>query len=323
MSATNYKTFCLHVSTTITLIMVVALVVTTKLPQSPAKRPFPPIREGRGSKTYYVKRSDQWEPVPHHVVAEAQPWTNENVGNGVGSTVVRRRTWEWTEVFAFVPNGIRSCQKLFSNDKYLVEPFLKVYSKFEAEVKKYDWVEGNSALRIEQYLTYIKLAESPFVRTVCETGFNAGHSTLAWLEANPRTRVYSFDIGEHQYARPMAEYLSKRYPGRLNVTWGDSTHTLPTFHFQHPDVKCDLLIVDGGHTNAICQADFDIFYKMANVENVVVLDNYPDSRLKWMTDLGNVWERAKRRGELFEIFSCSFEPADPHGFSVGRFKVGP
>ena len=304
--------------------MTTVLILTTSLSQSTStKFVGRPITANDEFKPNHVIRDDQWAPRANHVVTNVVRSTNENAGNGVGRPEVAKRTWEWTEVFAFVPNGIRSCQKLFENEKYLVEPFSLAYEKFEAEVKKIPWVEGNSAKRIEQYLTYIKLAEAPFVRTICETGFNAGHSALAWLAANPRTHVYSFDLGEHDYARHMADYLSQMYPGRLNVTWGDSTRTLPEFHERLPHVKCDILVIDGGHMNAVCQSDFDAFYRMASVDNIVVLDNYPDVRLKWMTDLGNVWERAKRRGQLFEIFACTFLPSDPHGFSVGRYHIEP
>ena len=262
---------------------------------------------------------NEWQSRERHVVAKQ---TNRLLGKDTSRDLYRSRSWDWTEVFAFVPNGIRKCQKLFEKNKYLVEPFINSYNDFLAEVKKYGWVEGNSALRIEQYLAYIKIVEAPFINTVCETGFNAGHSTFAWLESNTKTHVYSFDLGIHDYARPMADYLRTRYPGRLNVTWGDSTLTLPDFHRRNPDVKCDLLIVDGGHTNPICQSDFNTFMDMANVDNIVMLDNYPDTRLRWMEDLGNVWERAKRRGDLIEIFGCSFEPDSPHGFSVGRYNKG-
>ena len=117
------------------------------------------------------------------------------------------------------------------------------------------------------------------------------------------------------------EYLQRVFPGRLNVTWGDSTLTLPEFHRKNPSVKCDLLIVDGGHTYPIAQSDFDIFRRMSNKENLVVLDNYPDTRMNWMEDLGNVWERAKQRGEMSEIFACSYLPEEPHGFSVGRYLL--
>ncbi len=42
-------------------------------------------------------------------------------------------------------------------------------------------------------------ASNPGLTTMCEVGFNAGHSALAFLVADPAFRVVSFDLGAHQY----------------------------------------------------------------------------------------------------------------------------
>lgn len=90
----------------------------------------------------------------------------------------------------------------------------------------------------------------PWIKTVCEVGFNAGHSTFNWLTANRNARVilsgadseiiaktfvkpnmlvqylflflycnmfqvYSFDLNFHNYSKPMAAYLSERFPGTV------------------------------------------------------------------------------------------------------------
>ena len=70
-------------------------------------------------------------------------------------------------------------------------------------------------------------AETSQLVRVCEVGFNAGHSTLNWLAADPRTAVDAFDLGAHPSAAAAFAYLSKKYPGRLRLTLGDSRATLP------------------------------------------------------------------------------------------------
>ncbi|CAM9373070.1 unnamed protein product, partial [Choristocarpus tenellus] len=46
------------------------------------------------------------------------------------------------------------------------------------------------------------------VTTVCEVGFNAGHSALNWLlNSRPDTKVISFDLGEHPYVGHAAQFL--------------------------------------------------------------------------------------------------------------------
>ncbi|ELU18391.1 hypothetical protein CAPTEDRAFT_227627, partial [Capitella teleta] len=138
-------------------------------------------------------------------------------------------------------------------------------------------------------MVYVKLAQLPFVKTICETGFNAGHSALIWLTANVDAEVYSFDMGEHEYAKKMAKHLQDKYPGRLMVTWGDSTKTLPQFKRDHPEVNCDLIVVDGGHTVPVATADFSNLRNLASDTNIVVFDDYPSER-SLGPRLAPVWE---------------------------------
>merc|ERR1719235_541477 len=109
-----------------------------------------------------------------------------------------------------------------------------------------------------------QIAADPRIKTICETGFNGGHGTLRWLlHSNHQVHVYSFDLGEHPYSKPAAKFLEDNFPGRHTATWGDSTLTLPHFHQQHPEMKCNLLFVDGGHTHEIAASDLKNFMAMA------------------------------------------------------------
>ena len=131
----------------------------------------------------------------------------------------------------------------------------------------------------------------------------------------------------------MEEHLNKLYPGRLHVTWGDSRKTLPDFRREHPDVTCDVMIIDGGHTTEFCKSDFLNFKEMAtDVDNVLILDNYPQKTagaINMIKELGDVWEWAKRNGEIMEIFNCETDYTtltgkvikDGFGFSVGRYPT--
>ena len=60
-------------------------------------------------------------------------------------------------------------------------------------------IEGNSGKYPDQWRLYYEFASLNFVTNICETGFNAGHSTFMWLNVNPDVHVYSFDIGIHRY----------------------------------------------------------------------------------------------------------------------------
>ena len=51
----------------------------------------------------------------------------------------------------------------------------------------------------------------------------------ATLELSRIVQVFTFDLGEHQYVRAAYEWVSSRFPGRINLTLGDSTQQVPLF----------------------------------------------------------------------------------------------
>ena len=134
--------------------------------------------------------------------------------------------------------------------------------------------DGHSGQISEQTLFFVKLVNtSRFIKTVCETGFNAGHSSLSWLSGNPNTKVYSFDLGSFYYSRQMASFLQKQFPKRLTVIWGDSKVTIPTFVKENPRLKCDLIYIDGGHGYPEAKADLKNFQVMAKSASLLLLDD--------------------------------------------------
>lgn len=136
-------------------------------------------------------------------------------------------------------------------------------------------IEGYSNQVVDETQVMNQVVSDKRIKTVCETGFNAGHGTLRWLlHSSSQAHVYSFDLGSHQYAQKGAAWIAQNFPGRHTITWGDSTKTLPAFHQQHPEVKCDLIFVDGGHTHAIALADLQNFMLMANPDfNIIIMDD--------------------------------------------------
>ncbi len=206
----------------------------------------------------------------HHRPPAFASTTNENETQGLyhgvnlGDTVTFHAAPKQFTIFPGRKYSVSSqldcmTEQLFRSQRkrkegILSESFYEANRKLKSVLEKvrHKALEGYSGLFFEETLAYYMLVQAPFVETVCETGFNAGHSTLMWLTTNPRARVYSFDIGSHEYSRPMAQYLDKEFPGRLTVTLGDSKVTLPAFRKAHPEVTCDFLIIDGGHTHEAC-----------------------------------------------------------------------
>mmetsp|Transcript_41934 Transcript_41934/g.115658 ORF Transcript_41934/g.115658 Transcript_41934/m.115658 type:complete len:574 (-) Transcript_41934:54-1775(-) len=179
-------------------------------------------------------------------------------------------------------------------------------------------IEGHSNLIPEARRVMSELASHPAVETICEIGFNGGHGTLRWLHSS-KAKVYSFDLGEHDYSRPAASWLQARFPGRLTVTWGDSVETLPEFHARHPDVECDLVFVDGGHSYEVALADLKNFAAMANPRRHRILmdDTHlsgPDGAWRTLLDAGNATELGRSSGSFVEGVGS-------YGFVIGNFTA--
>lgn len=226
---------------------------------------------------------------------------------------------DFIDMLSFLPYKETPCTDVFPNNSayYFPKNYLVEEQSFQKHLLSLEpgKVEGNSRNIRNEQVAYWKLASLPFVHTICEIGFNAGHSTLIWLMANEKAAVYSFDLGIHNYSRPMSEYLMKKFPRRLHVTWGDSTETVPEFHQENKAFKCDLLIVDGGHTEAIALADINNFATMASEVNLLIFDDYPAER-GLAFRLAPAWEKSKRNGLVAELFRCKYPI---RGFTIGRY----
>jgi len=103
----------------------------------------------------------------------------------------------------------------------------------------------------------------------------------------------------------------------MKVTWGDSVKTIVDFHARFPNVSCDVISIDGGHTTKVASSDFMNFKQMASCRHLILFDNYPQKQFK--LELGKVWETKKRSGELVELFQCTHLTCD-YGFSVGKYR---
>ena len=108
---------------------------------------------------------------------------------------------------------------------------------------------GSVAADAEQVNDYSRLAASLGARnvSVCEIGFNAGHSAAVWLTSNPHLTLHTFDIfGKNDRAkRRCLELLQKRFPNRIVAHAGDSLVTVPAATVSPP---CAIVHVDGMHS---------------------------------------------------------------------------
>jgi predicted O-methyltransferase YrrM len=143
-------------------------------------------------------------------------------------------------------------------------------------------IEGNTGLFSSSPMTLLKAAQQvPSNGTLCEIGFNAGHSAIAYLSANPKARIISFDIGHHSYSWKALQVLQHYYPdASIQLVIGDSARSVPDFIKLNPHVKCDLIFIDGGHTYEQAMADLTNMKALANPQgHVVIIDDVSISEI--------------------------------------------
>ena len=118
------------------------------------------------------------------------------------------------------------------------------------------------------------LADLPRV-TVCETGFNAGHSAAAFLTVSDRVDYVGFDLGtEYSAAKPCFQRLVGSFgAARMKVTWGDSITTVPRYLRENPALRCDLAVVDGGHAYRPALSDLKNFARVMSPQGWVLVDD--------------------------------------------------
>jgi predicted O-methyltransferase YrrM len=124
-------------------------------------------------------------------------------------------------------------------------------------------------------------------RRICEIGFNAGHSALLFLLAAERESTFVFfDLGEHAYTRPCAEYVERIGMSLkcADITWvyGDSRTTMPRWIQTNPHSleAFDVVHVDGGHSAECATSDLAFAYLLAKPQGLIIVDDIQSADIR-------------------------------------------
>ncbi|OZF47018.1 class I SAM-dependent methyltransferase [Rhodococcus sp. 14-1411-2a] len=117
------------------------------------------------------------------------------------------------------------------------------------------------------------LAARPSTKLICEIGFNAGFSSWAFLDASPDTTVVSFDLAAYAYSDAAKAHIDEHFPGRHTLIQGDSHTTIAAYAKEHPDMRFDVIFIDGDHSVEGARADLDDLRALATAESVVIMDD--------------------------------------------------
>ncbi|KAJ9472265.1 hypothetical protein DIPPA_56920 [Diplonema papillatum] len=120
---------------------------------------------------------------------------------------------------------------------------------------------------------------------ICEVGFGCGLSSLGYLRANPTARLLTFDLwndtlGRFGYDPVMAArkdlaaaYLRREFGDRWQLVKGDSYETIPSYFAKRPELGCDIIHIDGNHTEGGVLTDLLFFQTRARPNHIALIDD--------------------------------------------------
>lgn len=154
-----------------------------------------------------------------------------------------------------------------SKNRVLLDEYLKEagFSKFETGIFSGKTIQPEFISKI--------VKSNPFIRVIGEIGFNAGHSSLIFLEANSDVFVYSFDIMEHDYVQVAKNFIDRTFPNRHHLIPGDSAISVPLFKRENPLMKFDLIYIDGGHSYQSALQDIENMRDLAHKDTILIIDD--------------------------------------------------
>ena len=136
------------------------------------------------------------------------------------------------------------------------------------------YVRLESMSSITQAWWLSRQASFATVRQICEVGFNGGHSAWAMLSgASPTAQMVSFDLISKSYTQACHRVLRSTFPRRHRLVDGSSNVSIPQFISQNLAHRCDLIFVDGGHTEADAISDLLHMSLLATSQALVVMDD--------------------------------------------------
>ena len=129
--------------------------------------------------------------------------------------------------------------------------------------------------------------------------------------------MHCFDIGRFRHVRKMASYLQQEFPGRLNITIGDSRHTVPPYFVAKRStapITCDMISVDGSHSSDAPLKDILNFAQVASQPHYVILVDDVDE-----PDVRKAWNFAIKSGIARQVsrFTCRYGRNSSKLFAIG------
>jgi predicted O-methyltransferase YrrM len=184
--------------------------------------------------------------------------------------------------------------------------------------KSKSWIcEGHIGRNKNQIQKLTELCKEHKFKTILEIGFNAGHSTALMLE-NTDAEIVSVDIGGHPYTFEGKDVIDEVFPNRHLLIIGNSMDVLAKDEI--PDLKYDLIYIDGGHSYKCAKSDLVNCKKYASPDTMVIIDDIvydPEYIKPWNKQVVKVWNEKKDAKFVKETDYFYFGKGQ--GFAIGKY----
>ena len=230
-------------------------------------------------------------------------------------------------------NGRRESFQNFVYGKYLAMtaalPTLRQMKQVETKLywrlllRRLGAGEGSSSA--EELLYLVQVARRTEARLIAEIGFNAGCSSYALLRYVPDATVVSFDLGAHASVAVNKKLIDTKFPGRHTLICGDSRETVPALARGNPDLRFDLVFIDGGHDYEVAHADVVNMRALSSDRTALIMDDL----VPWQSygaGPTKAWEEAigdklVRQDELFQDGERveKTQPPGDRAWALGRY----
>eukprot|EP01060_Flectonema_neradi_P040705 TRINITY_DN9388_c0_g1_i1.p1 TRINITY_DN9388_c0_g1~~TRINITY_DN9388_c0_g1_i1.p1 ORF type:complete len:332 (+),score=83.04 TRINITY_DN9388_c0_g1_i1:196-1191(+) len=186
----------------------------------------------------------------------------------------------------------------------------------------------------EKYYDWTTEWAAPDSPTLCETGFNAGHSAVTFLLAKPGLKMNSFDLFIQAYSSSCYDYIRAVFgEARMTVHKGDSHKSLGKLGKVPPDSRlhCDAVSVDGAHSFKACLKDVEGLGNLIFKEHTPVLMDDTADGFEMNGGPAEVWRKLKKENRLIQTRCVPLgvvqqwkrgSKAKPRGFCIGELNPG-
>ena len=177
-----------------------------------------------------------------------------------------------------------------------------------------------SALSID-FLSFI--AQMKSVRTYCESGFNAGHSSLVILASNSNSMVISIDKMVHSYSKVAKQYIDSTFPGRHILVRDDVLQALGSWTMS----KCDFIFSDA-HFKPFVTREAELWMDKGHNHTLFMYESRaiyaPNSACRMQEGANNQYRRLIQQGNMKPVMYMTSNLMTPWAsfFGYKPFETG-